>query len=153
MKQIPLSRGRFALVDDKDYEMLNQYNWCVNNAPNTFYAKRRAKGNPQQTILMHKVLLVAPPGFEIDHIDGNGLNNQRSNLRVVTHRENLHNHHRKKTSRFVGVSWSKSNNNWQAQIHKNSIATHLGNFKTEEEAHEAYLKALNRKGDDYNDRT
>jgi hypothetical protein len=83
-----------------------------------------------------------PNDLQIDHIDGNGLNNQKSNLRVVTHRENHQNRQHKKSSKFPGVSWNKKIKKWNAKIRIGNKSLHLGYFYDEEEASKAYSLAL-----------
>lgn len=118
MKKIPLTRGMFAMVDDEDYEELSKYKWCVHNDKCTLYAKRAVSINGKhKTIVLHKAILgEIPNGYVIDHIDGNGLNNQRSNLRIVTMRQNMQNLHKTKSSIYPGVSWNKQTNKWRAII-------------------------------------
>ena len=138
MKTIPLSQGLETLVDDTDYEWLSQFKWYAQKNGRTFYARRRAG---KIKIDMHRYILYPPENKEVDHIDGNGLNNQKENLRVVTRRENLQNRHHKKTSVFVGVSWCKEMKKWHAQIYV-CKTKNLGYFNTQLEAHEAYKNAL-----------
>jgi hypothetical protein len=146
--EIPLygkyARGRIALVDEEDFELASRYRWYVQEvrpgegrAP-LAYAKARTKtGN----IYMHKLIT----GFaEVDHQDGNGLNNRRSNLRDVTHAQNMGNARKQHgtTSRFKGVYWSQrkgsAQGRWQAQIGVNHGTRYLGRFDDEEEAARAY---------------
>jgi len=91
---------------------------------------------------MHRDILDIPPGLECDHIDGNGLNNQKNNLRLVTHRENCQNLHITKTSTLVGVHWDKWHNQWRSGIRVNGKLKNLGSFPTEEDAHNAYIAAF-----------
>jgi hypothetical protein len=94
MKEIPLTQGKVALVDDEDFESIANHKWCAHQRGNTFYAERSRFGNRGGTILMHReILSTSDTALEIDHIDGNGLNNTRANLRVVTHAENMKNQH------------------------------------------------------------
>lgn len=145
MKQITLSRGHAALVDDEDYEYLSQFNWYFKRG----YAVRAVKnpaGKPRQiTANMHRTILGLEYGDPRlgDHKDGDGLNNQRANLRICTPTENSCN--RKigvnNTSGYKGVTWVKNNNAWQASIRINGVGKYLGLFKTAEEAHEKYCEA------------
>lgn len=90
MKEIPLSRGVFAIVDDEDYEYLIQWRWYATKCRKTFYAMRNDGKYPnRKTIRMHRAITGVEPSLEVDHIDGNGLNNQKSNLRTCTKKENI----------------------------------------------------------------
>jgi len=97
MKKIPLTQGKLALVDDADYKWLNQWKWKVINCNYTCYAARTIylgggrKNQKSGTIQMHRLILNAPINMEGDHKDGNGLNNQRSNLRLATSGQNSQN--------------------------------------------------------------
>lgn len=147
MKKIKLSNcAEYALVDDGDYKSLLPYTWRKNAQG---YAVRRvytriSKGVRHATdIRMHRQIMGEPKGMEIDHEDNNGLNNQKSNLRVATHWQNLANRALQKnnTSGYRGVSWSKQANKWWAQIYVNSRTIHLGLFDDIKDAARAYNKA------------
>lgn len=138
MKQIPLTKGKFALVDDEDFEWLNKYKWyyCLG------YAKR-ATHKPKKGFLMHREILNTPPKLLTDHIDGNKLNNQRNNLRICTQAENLQNSPKRKTNKsgYKGVCWFKPQQTWKTEITHNRKQIFLGYFKTKEEAALAYNNA------------
>lgn len=144
MKKIPLTQGRFTLVDDADHEQLNQRKWYAYQDRNMWYARHNSQPyeNKRLSILMHRVILGLRhgDGKQVDHIDGDGLNNQRSNLRICTNTQNQHNRRQRVTgrSKYKGVVWHKQSKRWVAQIryHPNNI--HIGSFDTEEEAAEAY---------------
>ena len=142
VKEIPLTQGKFALVDDDNYEWLSKFKWYAHKSKKLFYAGHKFKraDKSQYDVKMHRLILPIPSGFECDHIDGNGLNNQRSNLRVVTHRQNQQNLHSVRSSKFFGVH--KDRNHWKSSIQIGGIIYHLGMFDWEEEAHQAYLNAL-----------
>jgi len=143
MKTIPLTLGQVALVDDENYDSLAQFKWYAIRGHSTFYARRATYSKNKQTIVrMHREIIKVPFGFETDHIDGNGLNNQRSNLRIVTQRENAQNQHISKTSRFVGVSWAGWANRWASCIRINNKTKHLGYFKDESIAALRYKLAV-----------
>lgn len=146
MKEIPLTRGLITLVDDDDFEWLNQYKWYAAPNHNTVYARKAVYNgkNDKTSVPMHRLILNTPKGFETDHIDGDGLNNQKSNLRIVTRRQNLQNQHRKipKTSKYPGVFWHKGDGAWRAKITINGVMKFLGNFSDEFAAHSAYMIAL-----------
>jgi len=142
-RRIPLTRGLFALVDDEDYPWLSAVPWFASPVVNTTYARRKPGG------YMHRAILNAPEGLEVDHINGNGLDNRRRNLRLVTHRQNGINSpsQRQGTSRYKGVFWSDSAGKWCAQI-KQPKSTHLGVFRDEVDAAIAYdIAALSAWGE------
>ena len=143
MKEIKLTKGKVALVDDQDYEMINRSTWCVMAAGNNYYARTTTR--EPKTVLMHYLLLPRTPGFETDHIDGNGLNNQRENLRYSTDSQNQMNQKPQlgTSSKYKGVSWNKRRRKWQAQIKLNYRGIYLGYFKEEKDAALTYnLAAL-----------
>lgn len=147
MKEIKLTQGKISLVDDEYYEELSKYKWYANKNKNTFYAMRNQIINGKsKTIMMHRQITNNNSNFVTDHIDGNGLNNQKSNLRIVTNRQNSQN--RKniiKSSKYVGVYWDKISNKWKSQIRINK-KIYIGSFDTELEAHNAYLNKLEEIG-------
>ena len=144
MKEIQLSRGLVALVDDNFFEMLNKYKWHAKPSRNTFYAETSIKNKDGKYIVtkMHRMIMGFPIGMDIDHVDRNGLNNQISNLQIVTERKNCCNRGIKKTSRFHGVSWHSQRGYWVARITIGKHYKHLGCFSIEEDAHTAYVCAL-----------
>jgi len=154
MKKIPLTQGQVARVDDADYEWLKQYKWCAHKIGHTFYAERGITISPykQKMIRMHRVILDAPDGTQVDHKNTDGLDNRRSNLRFCTHSENCRNQriNRKNKSGFKGVSFSKRNaqNPWLVLIQVNSKRIHVGYYQTAEMAAAAYdLAALKHYGE------
>jgi len=138
MREIPLTRGYVTLVDDDDYEWLSQWKWYAANDRTNVYVQRaeRLDNGKQRTIRMHRLILGVGKGIVVDHIDRDGLNNQRSNLRIATPQQNTWNRRkfRSNTSGFRGVAWDSSNQKWKAKININGKPTHLGLFDTPEEA-------------------
>lgn len=137
-KEIQLTQGKVAIVDDCDYEYLSQFRWHAQQTHNIWYAVRslpRVDGK-QKAELMHRIILDAPKGSDVDHIDGDGLNNQRGNLRVASRAQNLWNRRRsaRNTSGYTGVSWDKGIGKWTAYISEGGKTRHLGCFATAEEA-------------------
>lgn len=151
MKEIQLTQGKVALVDDCDYERLNQYKWCAFKHFNTFYAVRNSPriNGKQRTIFMHHEIIGKPPNnFVTDHENGDGLRNLRSNLRHVTQRQNCQNKKNiKKTSKYPGVCWHKLRKKWTALIWINKKRKHLGCFTDELEAFGSYKKAVEKLGE------
>jgi len=142
MKEIQLTQGQVALVDDEDYEWLNSFKWYAHKIGNTFYAARHIRVNGKQKHQhMHQLIMGDNPlKLMIDHRDGNGLNNQRSNLRFCTHQENQMNQRPRKNSSSVykGVCWFKRDHKWMAQIRIYGKLIYLGCFDHEEDAAKAY---------------
>jgi hypothetical protein len=145
-KEILLTQGKVALVDDDDYDKIVPYNWCAHKERRRFYAIRYS---PEPTgncryghVRMHRSILYVPDGYEIDHINGNGLDNRKCNLRIVTRRENLQNLHIPKSSKYPGVCFDKPAGKWLARLRIGKQRKHIGHFKTEEEAALAYQNAV-----------
>jgi|JI10StandDraft_1071094.scaffolds.fasta_scaffold364297_3 hypothetical protein len=145
MKQIPLTQGKFALVDDEDFEELSKYKWCAYRHRNTFYASRSVRINGKnKNIRMHRqVLSLVKKNEYCDHINGDGLNNQKSNLRICGNAENLLNRGKGKnnTSEFKGVTRDNRDGVWYAQIKVNKKHFYLGRFKNKKDAAIAYNEA------------
>lgn len=142
MTKIALTNGHFALVDDEDFPKLNAVNWSASRQGKTWYAYRHLPGS-HKTKGMHRVLMGDPIGMQIDHINGNGLHNQRSNLRIVTSVQNSR--HRPKNvnnaSGFKGVFFHKASSKWISQIRVDRKLLHLGLFTDKREAAQAYNAA------------
>lgn len=139
MKVIELTKGQAAIVDDEDFEYLAQYRWRFNNG----YAVRREScsgGKNGKTIQMHRVVNKTPEGFHTDHINGNKLDNRKSNLRTATNVQNSRNvgKHKNNTSGFKGVSFCPRDNKWIAMIRILGKKKNLGRFPTKEIAKSAY---------------
>lgn len=140
MKEIKLTQGKVALVDDEDFENLNQCKWFAMKHGRTFYAGRAIRvSGKRNTQSMHCLIM---NGKGIDHIDHNGLNNQKSNLRFCTSSENSMNRRKKQncTSIYKGVSFFKRDKIWRAEIEINYRHIRLGRFVSEVEAAQAYNK-------------
>ena len=151
-REIRLTKGFVTLVDDADYEWLSQWKWCVGGSVKKRYAMRGVRepgrrGKSARTVLMHRVIMQAPSGAEVDHRDGDGLNNCRSNLRFATRSGQTANAKitRGSTSKYRGVSLQRpSVRKWRAAITVAGQAKVIGSFLTEEEAARAYDKAAQR---------
>lgn len=142
MKEIELTRGCVALVDDEDFEWLNEWAWAITY---NSYAKRDCSINGRRfTVLMHRQILKAPNGIEVDHINGNRLDNRKSNLRLATFSENQRNSKCQKNNKLgiKGVFWKRAKNRFIAYITPPlQKQIWLGSFKTAQEAKEAYCRA------------
>lgn len=147
MKIIKLTHGLHTEVSDEDFESLSKYKWHTKVCKYTAYACRSERGSCnsyRKQILMHRFLLGTREGEMVDHIDGNGLNNTRENIRIVTAGQNNMNRRLKshgKSSKYKGVSRYKGRKKWVAHITKDGKTTYLGSFKNEGDAGLAYNKA------------
>lgn len=138
MKEIPLTQGKVALVDDTDFEAVNASNWCLSSHG---YAVRHIPGSGQKgkNQYLHRFLL--PDAEEIDHRDGNKLDNRRSNLRGCSHQENTRAAHKPRkngSSQYRGVSWDRQKNKWTAYFRLQGKKKFLGYFDVESDAARAY---------------
>lgn len=160
MKEIQLTQGKVALVDDEDFEYLNQFKWHAHKSRSTYYAKGYDK-NTNKKIIMHRHILgLTNSKIFGDHKDGDGLNNQRTNIRIATPSQNQKNKKPSGISKYIGVSFhtSKSkyfskkeniikeysNTGWMASITINGKFTYLGKFDSEIEAAKEYNKAAEK---------
>ena len=143
---VPLSQGREAIINAEDVAAVAQLNWHAVKAPHgAFYAVSnlpRVNGKRFQ-IRMHRLLLAEPENCEVDHINGDGLDNRRSNLRLATSSQQKMNTAIRSNNKsgFKGVSWNTARQRWRATISANGKYHDLGTFKTPEQAHDAYLLA------------
>lgn len=145
MKEIQLTKGKVALVDDEVFDYLNQWKWYAKKSNGNYYAKRNIRINKKYAghILMHRLLMNVEKHLYIDHIDGFSLNNQKNNLRICTHAENMRNKklHINNTSGFKGVYWHKSTKKWMAFIKINNKQLYLGLFIDPIDAARTYNEA------------
>lgn len=142
MQQITLSKGKFALVDNEDYEYLNQWKWHASSsgyASRSKYIGKVPGKNFNKAILMHRLICSTPEDMQTDHIDGNKLNNTRSNLRNVTVSQNQMNSVRKNgNSQYKGVCFHKRDEKFQTNINIGSKQIFVGSYKDEKIAAMAY---------------
>lgn len=145
MKEIQLTQGKVALVDDEDFEYLNQWKWLAHSDGNNFYAEHHVLSykidgkKHNKSVKMHRLIMKPSSNMHIDHINRNGLDNRKENLRIVTHRENHHN--RINSRKYIGVAAIK--NGFAARIKICNRSMHIGFFKTEEDASKAYMEVFN----------
>lgn len=144
MKQIQLTKGKVALVDDENYEWLNQWKWSAisNTSGRICYAIRTdVDTQRRKTIRMHRIIMGVTESYVlIDHVDGNGLNNQKYNLRVCTNRENIQNSRKRTDNKtgYKGVSIDQRTNRYRAGIRVDGHLVCLGFFGDPDSAARAY---------------
>lgn len=146
MKTIVLTQGKVALVDDGDFEFLSKFKWHAHKDRHTYYARAKRGG---ATLRMHRLICGDPePGFVIDHINGDGLDNRRENLRIVPRSINrlsakMSSHN---TSGHRGASFSKRDKVWSSRLtyrqNGKKVTLYLGVFPSREEAEQAYFAAV-----------
>lgn len=139
MKQLPLSQGLFATVDDEDWDRVSTYKWSAHPGRRTWYAVRNQKG---QSVLLHRFILAAGKGTEVDHTDHDGLNCTRSNLRFVTRSQNQQNRTgaaRNSQTGIRGVWMHRPTARYMATARINGRRHYFGYFKDLHAAEEAAI--------------
>ena len=141
MEKIKLTQGEYAIVDWDDFRKLSKHKWHAHKRHNLWYALRTINVNSKQkTIRMHRLVLKAKEGDYVDHINGNGLDNRKNNLRLCNHKQNAANSRISKnnTSGYKGVCWDKSRSKWIATIRVNYRKLNLGRYDNILDAAAAY---------------
>jgi hypothetical protein len=130
MKQISTSQNKFVIVDNEDFEKLSKYTWSLSKGYASYGRWENGKKGKCTSYKMHRIIMNAKKGQEVDHIDGNTLNNQKSNLRIVTKTQNQMNRKIQKNniSGYKGVTWCKRTKKWIAQIRVETKTKFLGYF-------------------------
>lgn len=136
IKELILTKGKTTSIDDADFIKASKFKWYWQSSK-TLHGYAATGHKP---LMLHNFILQPPEGLEVDHIDGNGLNNTRENLRLVTRAQQCQNRKQSsyKSSKFKGVRWWKYKNVWQARIKKDGKSTHLGYFNNEVLAAKTY---------------
>jgi len=148
-REIKLTQGKVAIVDAEDFKELNKFKWSAFKGRNVFYAQRNVWAHGKgKVIFMHRQILNPPDGLETDHINRNGLDNRKMNLRSVTRSENAYNAklENRNISGYKGVRFDKQRKRWMARCGGHSSMKFLGRFKTLEEAVAARAKYVEKMG-------
>lgn len=142
IKEISLTKGFVTIVDDVDYDWLMQWKWHHNNRRYATRTKVHITGEPVN-IRMHRFIMNCPEDMFVDHINGNGFDNRRENLRICTYHQNTMNRRKNSaaSSQYKGVYWNKKEAVWRSSIRINHKLKHLGQFEYELEAALTYNKA------------
>ena len=137
-REIPLTKGLTALVDDEDYAAVSSHSWCADVVHQSLVYAQSRLGNKTQRLLRF-VLVIQDGAVHVDHINGNGLDCRKKNLRVCTVMQNHFNMkvHADSTTGYTGVSFNRAVGKYESYINKDGRRTHLGYFTSKEEAKEA----------------
>ena len=141
MKEIPLTRGKVALVDDEDYVDVSRFKWYAHTNYRVFYAIRNITiAGKRKAVKLHRYIMRAPDGVEVDHLNGDGLDCQRANMRLCSRSENQQNTpaYRGNGSGFKGVERFDGGEKWRARIRVDGKQRHLGLFNSKEDAARTY---------------
>lgn len=142
---VPLSKGMVAIVDPEDHEELSRHSWIITESHRTYYASHVWRENGRRKgILMHRLLLGATPGMFVDHINGNGLDNRKANLRVCTLQQNNWHSRPLAERRYKGARFRKCRGMWFSGITVNGQFIYLGQHPSEESAARAYDEAARK---------
>ena len=148
MIEIPLTQGKAALIDDADFDLVKSYGWCVDRRykGSCYYVVTGSRQNGEyHKVYMHRLIMSPSEGQDVDHINNNGLDNRRVNLRICTRTENLRNSRSKGgSSKYKGVSWIKRRKKWQAQIMCNRRHFHIGYYSDDKCAADAYNESAKK---------
>jgi hypothetical protein len=138
---VPLTQGYDAIIDAEDVHLVGGFGWRASVRSHSVYAKTEVSINGERkTIYMHRVICPSSLQMEVDHINGNGVDNRKFNLRISTRKQNGRNI-RPKSGKLKGTSFSKEKGKWVSQIKIDGKSIYLGRHDTEEEAHIAYVVA------------
>ena len=147
---IRMAQPRYAKVDPADYKRLREYEWFTMKGKNTFYARGRvaiSKTGKEKLTSLHQKIIEVPKGMVVDHINHDGMDNRRANLRAATRAQNIRN--RKKFakssgSKYKGIYWKKKTRKWEASITFERKKIFLGCFRNEVDTAKAYDRAARK---------
>ena len=132
-------KGSHALIDKEDFEKVSKYRWIARQSKERVYVQHLFLKNGKWSVLhLHRIIMRAPKGMDVDHINGNGLDNRKRNLRICTRSQNLMNGKKKRKNKYKGTSWDKRKKKWEAFIGYNHKKISLGYYKKAKEAGKAY---------------
>ena len=149
-RRIPLTQGKYAIVDPDDFYWLSKHKWTAARVYTKFYAVRyegSKTSGKRKSYRMHREVAHTPEGLECDHINGNSLDNRKANLRSATRQQNCWNSRKrrpKSLSKYKGVSRNKRGRKWKAMLTVNGKTTYLGSFDDQKQAAKAYDRAAKK---------
>lgn len=142
MRKIPLTQGKYALVDNSDYEWLNRWKWCCNSTGYAVTTGKMINRKKGITFLMHRLVMWLKPGdkLQVDHKNHNKLDNRKCNIRTCTPSQNNQNQRRKDK----GLSYCKQTKKWKVRIQHVGNSIWLGRYVSKTEAQKVYNKAAKK---------
>jgi hypothetical protein len=148
-RKIYLDEGKRTILDPQDYYRFARFKWHLNGYRDKYYAIRSQITGPKdiRIVRLHRLIMNAPDGVFVDHINGDSLDNRRANLRLATRSQNMSNRRKTKiktTSQYIGVSLEKSRGLWVTTIRNNNKSIWLGRFNSEIDAAKAYDEAAKK---------
>lgn len=135
--------GVEILIDDEDFHLITDFNWWKRYKNGTYFISATEESGKSKFFALHRIILNAPRGMQVDHINGNTLDNRKENLRICTPDQNQQNRKMRKdcSSGSKGVYYNKKTDRYESRIAANKKRLFLGSFKTKDEAEQAYVKA------------
>lgn len=141
-RKVPLKNGLYAIIDEDDYKFISYFRWSIRECPHTTYAFCNIRDQDMKwtTCSMHRFIMSSPKGLIIDHINHDGLDNRKDNLRICSAAENVRNSRGKRIRKhkYKGIRWNKGSNKWESKIVFNRKEIYLGGFDSPELAAKAY---------------
>lgn len=122
IREVKLTKNAFAIVDEDDFEKINKYKWHLSSTGYAHRQNKMIKGIRKGRIMMHRIIVNCPENKVVDHINGNKLDNRKSNLRICTYAQNLWN------TKIFGITFLKNENKWQVRCQNNGKRMFLGSF-------------------------
>ena len=140
MREITMKNGTTFLIDDEDYEIVSKRTWYL--SPDGYVKRCELVEGKKKTVSVHRLVMNAPAGMQVDHINRNPLDNRKENLRICTASQNACNRPKLRTNKsgYKGVAWDYKSNKWRVQIDFEGNKTNVGCFTDPREAHRAYCE-------------
>jgi hypothetical protein len=141
--EIYTKSGQVIYIDNEDYYLVKDRVWHITKAGYAANTLKKRERTSARVLLMHRLIMQAPANMEVDHVNGNPLDNRKENMRLCTHHQNMMNKatYKNNKSGYKGVSWHKPSSKWVARIKSGEKYLHLGLFHDVKDAYNAYLIA------------
>ena len=137
-------KGRDVIISPQDYNIVVSKKWQWAGSRRAYLYHHYREAGKRKCIMLHRLILNAPKGVCVDHKDGNTFNNTRENLRLCSQSQNLQNRRARQNTHLKGITFRRDRNRWRARIKYNGKELYLGYYRTQEEAHAAYLEAARK---------